>query len=486
MGDKKIFKNYVYNLLYQIVTIILPTITTPYLSRVLGAENIGIYGYVTSIVAYFTLIGALGINKYGQREIAYVQDNVEKRSKVFWELCIIKTTTILLATCVFYFTFCINGEYSFYYKLLLLEIVATLLDISWFFQGIENFKKVVIRNLVVKAISVILVFVLVKDQYDFVKYLLIFVLSNFLGNGIFWLDLRKHVKIVKITFKDLKRHIRPIISLFIPQIATSIYTVLDKTMIGNLSDSITEVGFYEQSQKIIKIALTLVTTMSIVMLPRISNTFAKGNNGELNKYMSKSFRFGLFLSLPIVFGIIAIAPNLVPWFFGKGYEKIINLLIIGSPIIIFISFSTTIGTQYLVSVKKQNVQTVAVVTGAIINCILNFILIPIYDSIGATIATIIAEFCITSIEIIYIVKKKIISLKDIFSGMFKYTIAAIIMYACVRIISNFLQVGVIYTAMQILLGAVVYLGLLFILKDEFLINIVKGIVKNKSRKDLNT
>lgn len=479
MSDKKIFKNYIYNLIYQIIVIILPIVTTPYLSRVLGAENIGVYGYTTSVVAYFTLIGALGINKYGQREIAYVQNDISKRSKVFWELNIVKTSSILIAAVIFYLAFCINGEYAVFYRILLIEIVAASLDISWFFQGMENFKKVVIRNLLIKIISVVLIFVLVKNANDLIKYFCILVFSNFFGNIVLWLDIKKYIKKEEIRVREIRRHFKPMISLFIPQIATSIYTILDKTMIGLLSDNIVEVGYYEQSQKIIKLALTLVTTMGIVLLPRISNAFAQGEDKKMAKYMTKSFKFDYFLAFPITFGMMAIASNLVPWFFGSGYEKIVYLLFIGSPVIIFIALSTTIGTQYLVSIKKQNVQTLAVVTGAMINCTLNLILIPLYASIGAVIATVIAEFFIAVIEIVYVIKKKIISARDIFGGISKYLIASIIMFLVVYLVARSLSIGIVYTIIEILIGVITYIVILLIMKDEFLIDIKGVLIKSK-------
>lgn len=478
-NKKNITKNYIYNLIYQILTIILPIITTPYLSRVLGADGIGIYGYTLSIVTYFTLIGALGISKYGQREIAYVQNDKENRSRVFWELNIIRIFTISITLLIFWLAFCLKGEYVTYYRILLLELIAVLLDITWFFQGIEDFKKVVIRNIIIKLISVILIFVLVKKSEDLIKYFYIYALSNFLGNGTLWINIKKYVRMVKINFRDLKKHIKPMISLFIPQIATSIYTVLDKTMLGILENNISEVGYYEQSQKIIKIALTFVTTMSVVMLPRISNVYAKGETEKIKEYMEKSFNFNWFLSIPIIFGIIAISKNFVPWFYGSGYEKIIGLLIYTSPIILFIAFSTTIGSQYLISVKKQNIQTIAVGIGAIVNVILNFILIPKLKSVGAVIATVIAEFLIVITETIYVINNGNMKLKYIFKGSYRYIFAGIIMCICTYLISTQMPIGVIYTICQILIGIVIYIGVLLICNDEFLKEILNKLLKRK-------
>ncbi len=472
MKGKEITKNYIYNLLYQILIIILPIITTPYLSRVLGAEKLGIYGYTVSIVTYFTLFASMGIARYGQREIAYVQNDREKRSKIFWELNIIRLLTTIIAVIIFYFTFCIKGEYNTYYKILILELIAITLDISWFFQGIEDFKKVVIRNIIIKIISVALIFLLIKSQDDLLIYFIIYVVSNFVGNGSLWINVNKYINKFKIDLKDLKLHIKPLISLFIPQIATSIYTVLDKTMLGLLAEDISEVGFYEQAQKIVKVALTFVTTMSIVMMPRISNTYAQGNNEKIKSYMNKSFRFNWLLGIPIMFGIIATAEKMVPWFLGQGYEKVTILMKFTSPVIIFIAFSTTIGSQYLISIKKQNVHTISVLSGAISNVILNFILIPKFSAIGATIGTVFAELLIVFIEIVYITTKKYTQLSDIFNNIWKYLVSGISMYIVVKITVNNMEISILSTIIQVISGMFVYCLGLIILKDDFLMSII--------------
>ena len=477
MDKKKIVKNYIYNLLYQILIIIIPIVTTPYLSRILGAENIGIYGYTISILTYFTLIGSLGISKYGQREIAYVQDNRYEKSKTFWELNIIRFITILISSIVFFMIFCIDGKFALYYRILLLELISVMLDISWFFQGIEDFKKVVIRNSLIKILSLFSIFIFVRNKNDLIYYFLIYVASNMLGNISFWLNIEKYIDKINIKDLNLKQHIKPMISLFIPQIATSIYTVLDKTMLGILESDIAEVGYYEQSQKIVKVALTFVTALSIVMIPRISNTFANGEKKQINMYMKKSFTFDWFLSCPIMFGIIAISSKFVPWFFGDGYDKIINLLIFSSPIVVFISLSTTIGSQYLTSIKKQNIQALAVTIGAILNVFLNILFIPILKSYGAIIATVIAEFAITIIETIYIIKNTEIKLEDIFNDSIKYIVSALIMCLIMKYISLYMNVCILNTLIQILLGGVIYIVVLIMLKDNWTLYIINKIKK---------
>lgn len=256
---KSIAKNYIYNLIYQMLTVVLPLLTTPYLSRVLGVQAIGTYGYTLSIVTYFILFGSLGIAMYGQREIAYVQNDKEKQSKIFFEIIIIRFITLSIAIIGFYFSFCIKGEYIFYYKILILELIANILDITWYFQGIEDFGKTVIRNVVIKFVSLICIFVFIKNPNDLWKYFLIYTLSNVLGNLTMWMYIPKLLNRVSLKKIELKRHIKPTISLFIPQIAIQVYVVLDKTMIGNITNNMSEVGFYEQAQKIVKTLLLFVT-----------------------------------------------------------------------------------------------------------------------------------------------------------------------------------------------------------------------------------
>lgn len=479
MEQGNITKNYIYNLIYQILVIILPIITIPYLSRVLGAEGIGIYGYTVSIITYFTLLGALGLANYGQREIAYVQDDRKKRSKVFWELILFRSITVITTIIVFITFFCIESDYEIYYRILALELFATILDISWFFQGMEYFKKILIRNLLIKFISIILIFTIIKAQTDLWKYFCIYAGSTFLGNASLWFKLNKYVDFVKVKLKDILKHIKPTISLFIPQIATSVYTVLDKTMLGNICPNIAEVGYYEQSQKIIKIALTLIVTITTVMMPRIAMNFSKGNKEQIKKYMQKTFNFVWFLAVPIMFGIIAISNGFVPWFFGDEYEKVSILLIMSAPVILIISFSSVIGSQFLISTNKQNVHTKAVILGAIINVILNFILLKYYQSVGAVISTIAAELFISVFEIIYVVKNKFINLKDIFYHSLRYILVGLIMFLCLLVINRFMEISIMSTLIQVLLGGIVYLGILIVIKDEFILEGINKFMKRK-------
>ena len=481
MGKKSIKKNYIYNLMYQVLAIVVPLITTPYLSRVLGAERIGIYSYTLSITTYFILFGSLGVAMYGQREIAFVQNDKEKRSKIFFEVFIMKATTMIISMLIFFLVFCMHGNYQFYYRILILEIIANLIDISWFFQGIEEFKKTVIRNSLVKITSVICIFLFIKSKEDLLWYFVIYVLSTFLGNASLWISLPKHI--CKVKRSDLKpfKHLKPTLGLFVPQIAIQLYTVLDKTMIGTIVTDKTEVGYYEQAQKIVKLLLTIATSLGTVMVPRMASTFASGDTEKLKEYMDKSFRFILMLVFPFMFGIISVSNKFVPVFYGPGYDKVVYLICMISPILLAIGLSNVIGTQYLIPTKRQKEFTISVTCGAIVNFILNLIFINIWQSIGASIATVVAEMAVTGVQF-YLVRKDI-KFTDVLKKMKTYFIASIVMFLCSIGVGKLISNNVTSILVQVAVSGTVYLGMLLLLKDKLVfegINLVKSKICQKN------
>ena len=359
MGKKSILKNYIYNLSYQILTLILPIITTPYLARVLGAEGTGIYGYTFSIATYFILFGSLGVALYGQREIAYAQENKEKRKKTFIEIIIFRFITMAISIVVYYIFFMRKGEYSQYYTILLLELIAAAFDISWFFQGLEEFKKTVIRNILVRIVSVSCIFIFVKEPQDLNKFIFIYSLADLVGNLSLWLYLPKYLKGIEVKNINIVSQIPQILLLFVPQISNQLYKMLDTTMIGKIISDKAETGYYEQAQKVTRLLLTIVTSLGTVMIPRMANTFASGDQKKVKEYMKNSFHFVFFLSFPMMFGISTVSNAFVPIFFGDGYEKVALLIKIISPILLLMGIANVIGTQYLLPTKRQKEYTLS-------------------------------------------------------------------------------------------------------------------------------
>lgn len=471
--DKKVIKNYLYNLGYQVLIILLPLVTTPYVSRVLGAKGIGTYGYTNSITQYFILFGCIGLNLYGQREIAYYQNDIQKRSKVFFELLLLRIITVSISIILYYFSFCQNPTYGYIFSIQIIDVVASMFDISWLYQGMEDFKKIVLRNTLVKICGLIIIFMFVKSPADLPIYVLSYSATLLLGNLSMWMYLPKFVKKVSLKYLDIQKHLRPTIVLFLPQIATSIYTMLDKTMIGALTNNTAEVGFYEQSQKIIRMAMTIATSLGTVMLPRVANLFKEGKLDEVKESMYTSFQFISFLTFPLCFGLIGISKGFVPWFFGEGYGKVVYNMMIISPIIIIIGYSNVIGTQFLLPTGRQKEYTLSVCTGTVVNLCCNFLLIPMLLSYGAAIATVIAELSVTLVQVI--ATRSTFSYRYIFKLVYKYIIAAVLMLVVLLFLSNIMPVGILYTVIQMTAGCFVYFIVLIVLKDSSIYTVINKI-----------
>lgn len=476
-----VIKNYLYNLMYQLLNIILPIITIPYISRVLGAEGLGKYSLTNAYAQYFVLFGMIGLGIYCSREVAYVRDDKLKLSKIFWELNFLRFITMSISIFI-YILFCIylvepkNKMISIIQGLILL---SSLLDISWLFIGIEKFKNVSIRNTIVKLVGVFLVFIFVKNKLQVWLYALILGGTQFLGQVIMWFDIPKEIQFFKPNREELMRHLLLSTKLFIPQIAINIYTMLDKVMLGNLVNEI-EVGMYDNAQKIIRIALTIVTSLATVTAPKIANLYKNKKINELSQNIYKSFSFVSFLVFPMAFGLIGVCKTFIPWFYGPGFDGIESMFYFGVWLMIPVSWASIIGVQVLISIKEEKKYTIAVTIGAIINLIFNIILIKKLGGVGTTISSVIAEFVGLFILVYFV--SDIVDTKRLFRTSPKYFISAFIMFLVVFNIGNLVNRTIIGTVIQIISGIVSYISIMFIIKDEnlfYILNFIKNKIKAK-------
>lgn len=462
-------KNYLYNVFYQLLMVIIPIITVPYVAKVLGTYGTGVNAYSFSIAQYFVLFGMIGVSLYGNRTIATVRDDREKLNKKFWEIYILQLITCSIATFV-YIIYVLNFVESNknIYLVQSLYIISAAIDISWLFMGLEDFKKTVTRNTVIKIIGVICIFTFVKSIDDLLIYVGILAISNFLGQLVLWGYVGKiiNLKFIKfINFNEMIKNLNPMIILFVPQIAVQIYTVLNKTMLGIISTE-SEVGIFDNSEKIIKITLAIVTSLGTVMLPRISNEFAKGKLEKVNEYIYKSLNFVSIIAIPMAFGIAAISKEFVGWFLTDEFYKATIVIPILSPIIIFIAWSNVLGIQYLLPAGRNKEFTISVTLGAIVNLVLNFFFIEKFQSAGAGISTVISEAVVTIIQIFML--RKVLKFSKVSFEMIKYTIAGIIMFVLVRVLGNGLGISKVTTLAQVLLGGITYIIVLCMLKSKFI------------------
>ena len=459
-------KNFVYNIIYQIFSLLLPVITVPYISRVLGPNGVGLYSYTLSYAQYFVLIGMMGINLYGNRQIAYSKNNKEKLSKEFWNIYSLQFITTIIAFSMYIIVFIfLNNSNRILYLVQSIVIFTAIFDISWFFMGYEDMSSIVIRNTIVKVIGIISIFLFVKKPSDVIKYAFIIVISNFIGQVIMWFNIKDKIYIYGLSIKESLKHLKPSLALFISQLAIQIYILLDKTMLGIMTN-VYEVGLYENSQKTIKLALTLITSLGVVMLPRMSALYSQGKKEEFNNNIYKAFSFVNFMSFPMILGLIAVSNTFSLWFYGNSFYGVGFLLKIGSMLMIFIGWSNILGIQVMLPMKKERQFTISVTIGAIVNFILNLFLIRKFQAVGSTLASVIAEFSVTVVQLYFL--KNLIDIKIILKLIVKPLIGAVTMFVILIEIIPLFKVGIGETFIEIAIGFTIYLIVMYILKDSFL------------------
>jgi O-antigen/teichoic acid export membrane protein len=467
--------NFIFNLLNQILTVTIPLITIPYLSRTLGPAGIGEYSFSLSLVTYFSLFANLGVNLYGQRQIAYQKlESREAYSKTFWELCLFRCATGALSLSLYFLLISYLSSNFLLSAVLSLEIVSVVFDISWLYRGFENFRIIVLRNLLVKILALIFIFTFVKGPSDVVVYALVMSGANLLGYATMWLTVRAYI--VRVSFQSLNvwGHLKGTASLYLPQIATQIYTVLDKTMLGLITKSNLENGYYDQAHKVVLVLLTIITSFGPVMIPRISALYAQSDHKKIQDYIGQTFCFTWMLGMPMIFGIFAVADLFVPLFFGPGYDKVIILLKLFSLIIIPIAVGNNIGMQYLIPVGREKDLTRSYVMGATVNFILNSFMIALFSSVGATIASILAEVAVSSCQL-WMVRKELPILQ--YLGSIKdFLLASIVMYIFITVCSPFLNGNnILQLAYKIIVGSIIYVLFLVVLKNKFTLQILQKI-----------
>ena len=348
------------------------------------------------------------------------------KNKAIKKRLILILTIILVLILYLIFVLVFNNKgYRWLYIAQGINILAAMVDISWLFIGLEQFKKTVVRNTIVKLVCLASIFIFVKSSNDTIIYTAIISLSALIGNLTFWLYIPKMMGFKKIKVSGLSLHLKSSLALFVPQIAIQVYVLLDRTMLGLITDTM-QVGYYENSQKIVKVVLTIATALGTVMMPKIANTVASGEMKKVKYYVENSFFFVSALSIPLMFGLMGVAKELAPWFFTDKFAGIENLIIISSLIILAISWSNVLGMQLLVPLNRTKEFTISVTLGAVVNFILNLVIIKRLGAVGACISTIIAEFTITIVQF-YLVKD-FIKIKELIKPILLFIPSAIIMY----------------------------------------------------------
>ncbi|MBB5266379.1 O-antigen/teichoic acid export membrane protein [Catenibacillus scindens] len=463
-------KNLAYNIVYQILVVILPLITAPYISRCLGATAVGIYSYTNSVAYYFLLFAMLGISNHGNRCVAAVRDNKKKLSKTFTSIFLLQLTTFLIAIFLYIvYCVCIVRDNKLIAFLQLLYVASGLFDISWLFFGLEQFKITVTRNILIKLFTVICMFIFVHNPNDLWKYTLIMSAGTFLSQLYLWRYVKKYIRICKVKLGDVLENFKPVLILFVPVLAYSIYRVMDKIMLGNMS-TYEQVGFYNNAEKIVNIPMGVITALGTVMLPRMSNIIARGESSKTVQYIRLSIKLVTLISSAIAFGLMGVSNVLAPVFFGKDFAACSSIIALLSITVFFISWANVIRTQYLVPKHYDKIYLTSTITGAVVNLLINSLMIPHFGANGAAIGTIFAEFSVMFIQMV-LVRKQLPIFKYIFTYI-PVLISGVIMMIVVNCIGFALELNIITLVIQIAVGAIFFsiavMAFFIISKDELI------------------
>lgn len=450
---KHVASNFFYQSIYQITKILIPIITIPLVSRALGPSGIGIYNYTNSIVQYFMLCAGLGISLYGSREIAIVSDNKEKLSEKFWELFTFKFI-LSLAMLTLYFIVVSFFKERFYFYIQSFALITVMFDVSWFFMGVQDFKKSGLSSFFAQIMVFFLIVLLVKDSADVGKYIFIQSFGLLFSQVLMLFFLKNKITKCHISIKKSFKHFRESLNYFIPQVSITLYNNLNKTLIGVFISQVS-VGYYSNALTLNIVFITLLSTLDTVMLPHMSSLYAKNNISEIIKTLRKTVHVQLFFSIAIFFGVLTIYDKLVPWFFGEKFIYITSIIPLISILIIIIPLGTSFSRQYLLPMGNTKDYNISVMIGAGINILLNIILLPTIGFYGVIFANIIAEFFVTFSRIVPIIIKKDFSFY--LKRIFLWILSGIIMCVTVRFLSRSLGASLLTNIFQGILGFCVYM-----------------------------
>lgn len=455
---KSVGKNFAWNAAYQLLLILTPLLNTPYLSRVLGPEKVGVYSYTYSVASYFAMFGILGMAQHGVRAIAQAGDDRERRSRVFWsawgsQLCVSVPVTVAYGVYVGFDSFggpIIGAVWA-------LQVLSSVIDVSWLYFGVEEFRLPTMRSFVTKLAGVAAIFLFVHGPYDLWIYCLSISGATFANAVLLLPFLWRYVDFVVPSWREVKAHFLPNLRLFAPVIAISLYTSLDKIMLGQIS-GMEQAGFYEYSEKLSKMPMALITAMGTVMLPHMTAKISEGNEEDALSLLGKSLWVMEGAAMCMAFGIAAISPEFAVVFLGEGYEACMYIMPIISIVIPIISASNVIGVQYMLPKCSDAAYTLSVFAGAAINIVLNLLLLPNLGAAGAAVATVAAEMAVLATQC-WVVRRDLPLLRYLKQSI-PFFFIGVLMYFAVRVVSPLLAhafgLGWIALLLEIAVGACIY------------------------------
>ena len=462
-GRKKVASNTFFYLVYQCILFIIPLAIMPYLTRVLSDSVLGEYSFSYSIAYYFVLGSNLGISLYGQREIASNKDNKDVLARKFWSLFYVHSFFSLLSFTAYILFFTLSHQVGLYICIIP-YVLSALFDVTWFFYGLENFKLVTIVNACLSIIKMVLIFIFVKsDESLWVYQLISFGAVMFSQLAILAFAIKQLGKPIKVTKKECLSHFKPIMYFALAAIALTLYTYVDKTLLGIMvKDSKKSVAYYECADKIVAVPRMLITVLGTVLYPKMCSLTSKSKNERIQNYTLFSIDWTGFLSFGAIFGLIALALPFSLLYYGDNYSVSGYCMMMMSPLILIISTGSICRSQYILPQKKDKVFLTAISINAIVNLALNVAFIPTMGVYGVILSSLISETVALIYQLHYC--KHFFPFKYAIKAMMVYLLAAVFMFAIVYGIMKTIDVDSwIKLLLLIFIGVVSYLFIIPIL-----------------------
>lgn len=477
---KSVKKNFIYNLIIQFLQVLSPLIITPYVSRILGAANIGIYSYVNANTAYFLLLAVLGMTTYAQLQGAKYRDNRKALSKLFSEVFWTRIITVFVSSLLFLCFISFQEQYKVYYYIQIINIFSCALDFIWLFQSVEDFKIVAIRTAIIKFLNVVLVFVLIKCKDDLMLYFVIQAIGVLLGNLSVLPLIKQYIEYIKPQRGFLKENLKSTSIYFLPTIAAVLTATVDKQMIGWFYSDKVESGYYEQAYYIENAVYTIFIALNYTMRPRMSYLYAKGLYVEIKDRMKKSLEFVLLLSIPLAFGVGILSKNYIPWFLGEHFGPVVDILHVMIAWIIVKAISNCLLDQNIVPNDGQLLATKIIWIGTIFNIIFNALLIPKFAAKGAAIGSALSETVILLITLW--VSKESINIKKTCIRILYYFAIVIPMVVILIIGVRKLSPSILNTISMTIICGLVYFGMLLLTRNKLLKETLKVVYVHRKNK----
>ena len=482
MAKKSYKRNILYNSIYRCVLILTPLITSPYLTRVLGAERLGVYSASNAFATYFVIFSLLGVNDYGNRSIAQVRGDREKLSDTFWQIYYVQFFLTIVLLAVYLISIFTAGKYFQIQLVLTIYVLSSLFEISWFAIGMEKFRLTSTVNTITHLGIVTGIFLFVKGPADLWKYTLVVTLGNLVSLVVLMPLVFKYTDFRKPDFHKMAEHLKPNLILFLPVIATSVYQYLSKIMLGAWSTE-AETGFYQNAENIVNLPTFLTTAIVTVMLPHASNLVANGETDENRELLGSTLKYTSILNIAMAFGIFSIAADFIPWYLGAEFRRSAVLVRMMAPLIFINGFSNVLRYQCIIPNEMDRANLVSMFSGAAADVLLNLILIPRYGASGAACSILIATLLTLTIQLLYVRQK--IDLIAVLRSFAPGILFGALMAACVFAVSNLRLRTLLLILLELMVGAAVYLFCTaFWLErsgDHVVTNMLKGL-KDKIRK----